>query len=54
MLNFIILNFVQDIMVAGGMESLSNVPFIIKRDALKLGNATIYVSIVIPHTISHF
>ena len=37
--------FKQEIMVAGGQESMSNVPFYVKREPLKYGGNTMLVSI---------
>lgn len=35
--------FEQEVMVAGGMESMSNVPFIVTRDPPKYGGHTMEV-----------
>ena len=45
----LVLFFCQEVMVAGGMESMSNVPFIVGRDAPKYGGHLMEVSII-PYT----
>lgn len=42
----LVLFFCQEVMVAGGMESMSNVPFIVGRDAPKYGGHLMEVSII--------
>lgn len=34
----------QDVMIAGGMESMSNIPFYLQRGAIPLGGAKLVVS----------
>ena len=36
----------QDIMIAGGMESMSNVPFYLQREAIRLGGTNLKVAII--------
>jgi len=44
---------VQEVMVAGGMESMSNAPFYIVRGGLAYGGAKIMVSYMNLQTVAH-